>query len=710
MDFENRKVIKKTFEYNGVNVTLETGLLAQQSQAAVIATMGETTVLSVVVVAKEPVVGVDFFPLTVNYVVKHYASGKISSSRFMKREGRETDDEILNARLLDHAIRSLFPDDFTYELQVISTVLSYDKKNDPAILSMISSSAALLISGVPFKEAVGSSRVGLIDGKLCINPKTEEMDHSSLDLVVSSISKGIVSIEAEGREIPEDKLIEALNFAHIENQKLIEFQNEFVKEAGVKEYTYTPYTLNTEVLKICEDEISSSIETMTYGGSKEQRDNYVKAFKKSMVEKYLDKYSSDEISKAVEKILKKHVRSEVLKSHRRIDGRQIDEVRPLNMAVGLIPRVHGSALFERGETQTVSIVTLGSSRVEQTLDGIEGEEVKRYMHHYNMPGYASGEVDRKLGLPNRRSIGHGAIGEKGLLPVLPSQDQFPYTIRVVSEVMASNGSTSMASTCGSSLALMDAGVPISSPVGGIGVGLIYESEDKYIILTDIIGTEDFYGDMDFKITGTEKGMTAIQLDNKLKGIPVKILEEAIFKSRNGRLHVLSQMNKVLSEPRSDLSQFAPRITKVKINQSKIGELIGPGGKVIKEIIAKTGVDIDIQDDGTVLISSVEASSAQEALRYIDEIVGEVEVGKIYEAKVARIEAFGAFVDVSPSIGGLVHVSELADGFVKDPNEVVRVGQIVKVKAMAVDDRGRINFSIKKASIKPTVESSSKDNI
>ena len=686
-------VTKITKNLNGVEYTLETGRLANLTQASVLARAGDTVVLSTVVAGIENP-DLDFFPLSIEYVEKLYAAGIISSSRFIKREGRPTEKEILSARLMDHAIRSLFSEDLVREVQIITQVLAYDKKNNPELLQFMAASSALLISGIPFKGPVAGVRVARIDGKLVYHPGDDQMDQSDMNLIVSIIDNAIVSIEADAKIIDEEVLTTALSESLAQGQSLLDFQKEFAVKAGSKEFKYTPRVVPEDLQEKIKSALPLEFEEMVFTKDKKTRHDYLNNQKASIHSQFDADYKSTHIDKCFDDVLKEIVRRNAITNKRRIDGRALNELREISAEIGVLPRVHGSALFNRGETQVLSVVTLGSSRVEQTIEGIEGEGTKRYMHHYNFPQFSVGEVDRKFGMANRRAIGHGIIGEKSLFQVLPDEKNFKYTIRVVSETLSSNGSTSMAATCGSTLALMDAGVQIEKPVAGISIGLVYEGKDKYVLFTDIIGDEDHYGDMDFKITGTADGWTAIQLDNKLQGIPVDILIEAIHESKKTRIQILEYMNTIISKPRESLSTLAPRILSIKIHPSKIGELIGPGGKVIKEITAQTGAEIDIEEDGTVNIMAIEADSAERAIAQIKEVLNEIEVGTILNASIKRIESYGIFIEVSRNLGGLVHVSKISDEFVKNLNEKYKVGESVKVKYEGTDDQGRHNFSMK----------------
>jgi polyribonucleotide nucleotidyltransferase len=687
------------FNLQGVPFRLETGEIATHAQASFMTSYGETVVLVTVSVGNANP-DLDFFPLTVDYQEKLYSSGYISSSPYIKREGRPSDKEILGGRLIDHAIRSLFPADFRNEVQVIAQVMSYDRKNDPLLASIIGVSFALSYSGVPFLGPYGATKVGFVNNEVVLNPLLD-VEGNLLTMYVSSVENdGIVSVEAEAHNLSEEIIQEGIEKALELNNMLIQEQHNFITKNGKKTFEYTPIESKNTVFDEIKSKYGAKLEQAVYIQSKMHRTKAFAELKSSVMEEYKSKIESKEVSAleinvAFEKVIKKIFRAGVMQESRRPDGRALEEIRPLSMRVGVLPRVHGSALFTRGETQSLTIVTLGSERDAQQLQDINGEHAKRYFHHYNMPGYSNGEVDRRLGFASRRSIGHGTIGEKALESMIAPAEQFPYTIRVVSEITDSNGSTSMAATCASTLALMDAGVPVKEVIGGIGVGLVYEGEDNYKILTDIIGLEDFNGDMDFKITGSRDGITAIQLDNKMSGIPKKILFEAIAQSKKARLFVIDQMETCMTTSREQISKYAPRVQTIKINPEKIGELIGPGGKVIKGIIEQTGVEINIEDDGRVMIYSNDSEKFEKALQMVMMKTKELEVGQEYEVEVIRVESFGAIVEVvGTNFQGMVHVSNLGLGFVKDVHSVVKLGQKMKVTLIEKDDRGRMKFDVK----------------
>ncbi len=695
----NGKKVVKSIDFANQKITFEVGLLAPRANAAVLASMGETVVLATVTISKDDT-DRDYFPLSVEYIEKFYAGGVISGSRFIKRERFPSDRAVLIARMIDRSIRPLFPESFRKEVQVVVTVLSYDEINDPAILGINAASAAVGISEVPFYGPVAGVRVGLMDDKFVINPTNGDLEKSQIDFVLAGKDDNIVMIDAGGNEIPYEKVPELFDFVSKYFNPLIKFQEEFINEAGKKKIEIEEKKLDEnfkkEILKKYEKEFEKAIYDSSNQGQDSNREEALEKINKSVLEEYSDKYSKSEITDVVNYILKEKVRSGILKNERRPSGRKLDQIREIMCKVGVLPRTHGSAFFARGLTQSLSIVTLGSTRLEQILESFEGEETKRYMHHYNGQDFSLGEAGKYNYYPGRREIGHGALAEKALVPVIPTEEEFPYTIRVVSEILSQQGSSSMAATCGSTLALMDAGVPIKRPVAGIAVGLVTSKDNKsFELLTDIQDLEDYFGDMDFKVTGTKFGITAIQMDNKLRGINKDILKEAVKAARDGIENVLKEMEKVINKPRENLSKHAPKIKSIKINPSKIGDLIGPQGKNIRNIIEETGVEIDIKDDGMVHICYFAEDKYEKALQMINQITEEAEVGKVYEGVVDNIQSYGAFINVSPSISGLVHISEISDKYVKDPAQFLKKGQKVKVKVIGIDSEGRINFSIKR---------------
>jgi len=688
------KIITESFELAGRTLTLEVGRLAAQATSAVLARYGDSVVLATVVVGNEDTKK-DYFPLSVDYQERLYAGGRIKGSRWVKREGRPTDAEVLSGRLIDRSVRPLFPKDFRREVQVVVTVLAADTVNDPDVLGVIATSAALSISPIPWNGPVSAVRVGLQDDQLVINPPNGNRSGSELDLVVTGSTDLIDMIEAGASQIPEDKIMEALELGFSANQAVITSIKALTEKAGREKLALTKPEISPEIVSEIEKAIKSQVEDFIKNSSVKEGVRL-----DDIIAVAAEKLSENDKNKApylVENLVYNLIRKGILEKKSRPDGRKFDEIRDLNAEVGVLPRVHGSAIFQRGQTQVLTVTTLGAPSLSQSLESAEGEETKRYMHHYNFPPYSTGETGR-MGSPGRREIGHGALAERALVPVIPSEQQFPYAIRLVSEVMSSNGSTSMASTCGSTLSLMDAGVPITAPVSGISTGLITppgypKKTDGYVLLTDIIGMEDHYGDMDFKVAGTEKGITAIQLDVKVPGITLEICRETLTRARIARMQILQTMLKTLSASRDKLSQFAPQISTVQIPVDRIGELIGPGGKVIRKLMADTETVIDVQDDGSVFITGTDSAKVQDAVSWISSLGKEVASGEIYEGVVARIQPFGAFVNILPGKDGLVHVSQMAQGFVSDPNQIVHEGQSVRVWVTEIDSQGRINLSM-----------------
>lgn len=690
--------MKKTsvsLDLAGKTLSLETGELAPQATAAVLATLGETVVLVTVVEGGKT--DLDYFPLSVEYGERLYAGGKIKGSRWVKREGRPSDEAVLSGRLIDRSIRPLFPKSFKNDVQVIVTVLSVDGENQADIIALNAVSAALSLSRIPWNGPIGAIRMGYKDGKFITNPTRSEVDTSDLDIVASQSKDKTVMIEAGASQITEEVLVEAIEAAHKETQKIIATIEGFVKEAGQKKIVVSEDSELAEATSIVEKtykaELQSLIESRVKkeSGGTETEDLVAKIYdanKTSNPESTLDKKT---IIKAIEYIMFKMIRSDILEKKKRPDGRKMDEVREITTRVGVLPRTHGSALFQRGITQALSIATLGSPRLEQLIESAEGEEKKRYIHHYSGLPYSFGQTGR-VGSPSRREIGHGGLAERALIAVLPKQEEFPYTIRVVSEVLSQNGSSSMASTCGSTLALMDAGVPITKPVAGISIGMMSD-EKNYELLTDIIGLEDFSGDMDFKVAGTDAGVTAIQLDVKISGLTLEQIKAILARAKEARVEILKQMLATLPESKKEVSQYAPKIELVKVPVEKIGEVIGPGGRVIKNIIAETGAMVDVEDDGSVAISGTNAEQVEKAVSWIKGLVREVLPGEIFEGEVKRILPFGAFVEVLPGKEGMVHVSKMSSEFVKDPNDIVSVGKKVKVKVVEIDEQGRINLTM-----------------
>lgn len=691
-------------DFAGKELTFETGLLAPQATTAILARLGDTVVL-VTVVAGRIRDDIDYFPLSVEYVERLYAGGIIKGSRWVKREGRPTDDSILIGRLIDRSIRPLFPKEYKNEVQVVATILSVDKVHRPDIVALNAVSAALALSPIPWKGPIGAIRVGHSqEAGYILNPTTPEMEVSKLDLVVSQTPDKTHMVEAGSSEVTEDIFVEATKKAHVETGKMIKFIEDFAKKAGQKKIEVAPDPKIEEMAAVIEKSYKADVAGLVAvlankeGGGDETGKLITAIIDGEKVKNPEAEIDKKIVAKGLEKVLYKIIREDIVKKKKRPDGRKIDELRELSAAVSILPRTHGSALFQRGITQALSVVTLGSPRMEQLLESAEGEESKRYFHHYSFPPYSVGEAGR-MGTPSRREIGHGALAERALEPVLPAKEVFPYTIRVVSEILSSNGSTSMAATCGSTLSLMDAGVPLTKPVAGISIGMMSypfgsDKKDEYQLLTDIIGLEDFSGDMDFKVAGTSEGITAIQLDVKVPGITVSQVEEILERAKVARMQILDVMNKAMPAPREHLSAFAPKIEQVKIAIEKIGEVIGPGGKIIKNIIATTGATVDVEDDGTVTITGEDPEGVTKAVEWVKSIVKSVMPGEVYEGEVKRILNFGAFVEILPGKEGMVHVSQMAEGYVKSPEEVVHLGDKVTVRVIEIDDQGRINLSMK----------------
>jgi len=690
------KPIRKEFKFGNQTVSLETGEIARQASGAVMVSIGDTAVLVTAVAMKETDAGRDFFPLTVNYQERTYAAGKIPGG-FFKREGRPSEKETLTSRLIDRPLRPLFPDGFTNEVQIIATVVSLDPEIDPDIASIIGASAALAMSGVPFMGPVGAARVGYADGKYLLNPGQTELKQSQLDLVVAGTEGAVLMVESEARELPEDVMLGAVMFGHEAMQVVIKAIREFAKEAGAVAWDWQAPEVDTDIaVKVASLAEAHFVEAYQI---KEKQDRYSKLgeIRGDIIGQLCPPDSDDGLNKdavkgAIESLEKRIVRDRILDGHPRIDGRDTKTVRQLTIRTGVLPRTHGSALFTRGETQALVVTTLGTQRDAQNIDAIEGERKEHFMLHYNFPPYCVGETGF-VGSPKRREIGHGRLAKRGIAAVMPDIDTFPYSIRVVSEITESNGSSSMASVCGSSLSLMDAGVPISAPVAGIAMGLIKEQE-KFAVLTDILGDEDHLGDMDFKVAGTSNGVTALQMDIKIDGITKEIMEKALAQARDGRMHILGEMNKVLSSNREEMSEFAPRYITIKIHPDKIRDVIGKGGATIRAITEETGASIDIEDDGTVKIASVDSAAGEEAKRRIELITAEVEVGVIYEGRVAKLMDFGAFVTILPGKDGLVHISQISNERVENVSDKLSEGDIIKVKVLEVDKQGRIRLSMK----------------
>ncbi|ACB85033.1 polyribonucleotide nucleotidyltransferase [Natranaerobius thermophilus] len=692
-------------EIAGYQLTLETGELAKQANGAVKVQYGNTVVLVTATASKEPKDDLNFFPLTVDYEERLYAVGKIPGG-FIKREGKPTEKATLTARLTDRPIRPLFPDGFRNPVHIVSTVLSVDQNCPPEIASIIGASAALSISDIPFDGPIASVKVGKVNDEIVVTPDVDEHEESQLDLVVAGTKDAIMMVEAEANELPEDEMLEAIMKAHEEIKKIITMQEQLVEQVGQKKMEVELDLPSDELVSEVEELALEDIEKVLQIKDKLEREDAMDEAKQKVVDHLLEKYNSEEnedeeeelkekhIKSAFDSILKREMRSRIIHENSRPDGRGQKEIRPVTCDVDLLPNTHGSGLFTRGQTQVLNVCTLGALGDVQILDGLDIEESKRYMHHYNFPPYSVGEAGFMKG-PGRREIGHGALAERALKPMIPTEKDFPYTIRLVSEVLESNGSTSMGSVCASSLSLMDAGVPIEKAVSGIAMGLIKEG-DQLAILSDIQGIEDFLGDMDFKVAGTEDGITALQMDIKISGTTREILKQALKQGKDGYLHILNIMKQTISEPREELSPLAPRVIKKQIDPDKIRNVIGPGGKMINKIIDETGVKIDIEPDGLIYISSSDAEQAEQAIKAIDELIKEPEVGEVYLGKVVRTEKYGAFVEILPGKEGLVHISELAEDRVGKTEDVAKVGDEILVKIINIDERGRINLSRKQA--------------
>ena len=686
----------------GKTLTLEVNRVGFRSSASVIARYGDTVVLASAMVGKEAVTGMDYFPLSIDYEEKFYAAGKISGSRFVKREGRPSDDAVLIGRLIDRPIRPLWPKGYRHEVQGVATVLSMDPSFRPDTIAMIAMSAAFTLTGAPFDGPVAGLRIGKVNGDFVAFPTSDQLENGPIDLVVAGTGDAIMMVEAGANEVSEDQVIEAMRFAQTEMQPAINAQKELAKKVGVKPQQFELVLPDISIQEAVDKWIQGKLDKDMRAPYPERnemvqelRETMHANFEEQIGEGYKDKKA--DYDDAFTYILHKDVREGIIKDNVRPDGRKLTEIRQLSSEVGLLPRVHGSSLFTRCITQALNTVTLAPLSYSQTLDTMERTDVeKRYMHHYNAPGYTVGEM-RRLGSPGRREIGHGALAEQALLPVIPDEATFPYAIRSVTEIMSQNGSTSMAATCSATMSLMDAGVPLRAPVSGIAMGLILDEQGNAHVLSDIADAEDFAGDMDFKVTGTEKGITALQMDMKVHGLGVDILKKALEQSKSGRAEILNHMLSVISAPRNDMSAFAPRVESIKINPDKIREVIGKGGETINKIIAETGAQIDIKDDGTVFIASPDKDSIDGAKKWINDITAEPEVGKIYEnCKVVSVMDFGAFVEIMPGKDGLVHVSQMSEERVNKPSDVVKEGDVVNVKLVAIDEKGRLNLSMKDA--------------
>lgn len=686
---------KVEIEIRGKKLTLETGKIAKQADGAVVAQFGDTVVLATAVAGKNPREGLDFFPLTVDYQEKAYSAGKIPGG-FFKREGRPTEKEVLTSRLIDRPIRPLFPKGFYCETQCIVSVLSYGDENIADILGIISISAALTISNIPFKAPIAAVRIGRIDGSFVINPDLREVVECDINLVVAGTEEAVVMVEGEALEVSETDLLEALDVAHHEIKRICAVQNEFRSVAGNEKRPVTPPVTDEALKNVIAENASKKIEAAITISDKLMRQNTLDEVLKELIEKVNtgDEDRTMDIINIFNDIEKNLVRDMILNENKRADGRGPDEIRQISSEIGILPRTHGSALFIRGETQCLTVVTLGTSDDEQRIDSLDGESFKTFMLHYNFPPFSVGEV-KPLRSPGRREIGHGMLAERALKAVIPPKSEFPYTIRIVSDILESNGSSSMATVCGGSLALMDAGAPIKSHVAGIAMGLIKEGE-RVVVLTDILGLEDHLGDMDFKVTGTEKGITAFQLDTKIGGISREIMENALDQARKGRLHILDKMKETISLPHENLATYAPRIYTMQIRQEKIRDVIGSGGKVIRSIVEQTGVKIDIEDSGLINIASPDGEAAKKAIDIINSIIAEAELGKIYLGKVKRILDFGAFVEIFQGTEGLLHISQISEKRIDKVTDELREGEDVLVKVIEIDKTGRIRLSRKEA--------------
>lgn len=688
--------ITKTFQYGKHTVTLETGEVARQASGAVIVKMDDTVLLVTAVAAKSAREGQDFFPLTVDYQEKFYAGGRIPGG-FFKREGRATEKETLISRLIDRPIRPLFPEDYKNEVQIIATVMSLNPDVDGDIPALIGASAALALAGTPFMGPIGAAKVGYKNGEYILNPTVSELADSQLELVVAGTSNAVLMVESEAALLSEEVMLGAVTFGHREMQKVINAINELTVEAGTKPSTWEAPAKNDALISALKEAIGPRLGEAFQVRDKLQRRDAISAIKKDVFEALAGRVAAEgwnpaELSKEFGELEYRTMRDSVLDTKVRIDGRALDTVRPITVKTGVLPRTHGSSLFTRGETQAIVTITLGTARDGQVIDAVAGEYKENFLFHYNFPPFSVGECGRMMG-PKRREIGHGRLAKRGVLAVMPSLEAFPYTIRVVSEITESNGSSSMASVCGSSLALMDAGVPVKAPVAGIAMGLVKEG-DRFVVLSDILGDEDHLGDMDFKVAGTAEGISALQMDIKIEGITEEIMKQALQQAKAGRLHILGEMAHGLTAPREELSDYAPRLLTIKIHPDKIREVIGKGGSTIQAITKETGTQIDIQDDGTIVIASVNAIAAQAAKARIEQITSDVEPGRVYEGKVAKIMDFGAFVTILPGKDGLVHVSQISSERVEKVGDKLKEGDVVKVKVLEVDKQGRIRLSMK----------------
>ncbi len=687
--------IKKVFQYGDHAVTLETGEIARQASGAVMCSMGDTAVLVSCVAKKEAEAGRDFFPLTVNYQERTYSAGKIPGG-FFKREGRPSEKETLTCRLIDRPIRPLFPKGFVNEVQIIATVVSLDTDIDPDIPALIGASAAVMLAGVPFQGPIGAARVGYKDGQFLLNPSISQLGDSQLDLVVAGTEDAVLMVESEAEELSEEVMLDSVMFGHEQLQTVINAIREFAAEADVEAWDWQPEAKDEALAAAVSDNAKAQIDAAYQVKEKQSRYSQLSDIRGQVVEALSAggdaQWNDADVSAAVGSLEKSVVRNRIIDGQPRIDGRDNSTVRPINIRVGVLPRTHGSALFTRGETQALVVTTLGTGKDAQLIDAVEGSRKDPFMLHYNFPPYCVGETGF-VGSPKRREIGHGRLAKRGVQAVMPNMEEYPYVVRVVSEITESNGSSSMASVCGSSLAMMDAGIPLKAPVAGIAMGLIKEG-DRFAVLSDILGDEDHLGDMDFKVAGTSEGVTALQMDIKITGITREIMEAALTQAKGGRIHILGEMAKAISTPREELSEFAPRIITFKINPDKIRDVIGKGGATIRTLTEETGTSIDLDDDGTVKVASVDKAAGEEAKRRINELTADVEVGKIYDGKVAKLMDFGAFVTVLPGKDGLVHISQISNERVENVADKLSEGETVKVKVLEIDKQGRIRLSMK----------------
>lgn len=688
----NFVVAREEIEWAGRQLSLETGKIARQADGAVVARYGDTVVLCTVVAAKQAKDDIDFFPLTVHYQEKAFAAGRIPGG-FFKREGKPSEKEVLSSRLIDRPIRPLFPEGFFNEVQVVCTVLSYDGKNDSDVVAMIGASAALAISGVPFLGPIACARVGYIDGEYILNPLPEQFNSSLLDLDVAGTEEGVLMVESEAHELSEEVMLGAVMFGHQAFQPIIKMIKDLKKKAGKEDWKINLFEPSEDIRKKVTELALQDLKSAYKNQIKQDRYAAINAVKQKVKDAFANSDAdSRQISKVFEDLSSSILRGHILTEGKRVDGRSLTDIRAIECEVGILPRVHGSALFTRGETQALVVSTLGTAQDEQTMDSLEGEYKERFMLHYNFPSYSVGEVGR-MSSPGRREIGHGKLAWRAINPVLPKKDQFPYTVRAVSEITESNGSSSMATVCGTSLSLMDAGVSLPRPVAGIAMGLIKE-DNKFAVLSDILGDEDHLGDMDFKVAGTENGVTALQMDLKITSVNSEIMKTALAQARDGRLHILGEMAKAITTPRTSVNEFAPKMVTIQINKDKIREVIGPGGKVIREICERTGVRIDIDDEGVVTVSGLDQASIDTAIDNIKSIACEPEIGAVYTGKVVKVAEFGAFVNFFGARDGLVHVSEMRDERVNKVSDVVNVGDEVKVRVIGFDDRGKVKLSMK----------------